>query len=210
MARTPESRGPRAEREIEAVRSAYTQAFNRIVAERLSIRGGKSDISRIQKAGFIPILSDEIFLHESQITLPFHVNAVVEDAFKGFPRDPNTGKLALRVKEINLYPDRTAIDVAPTILTPQREGLEAEFITYPDGSRAVFNSLRFFIASGDYIVGLGNPNCPSTWVLSTRFPPRPYNGERHQLTAPVIKDLTSLISIVGARKHSNLKIHRIH
>jgi len=211
MTRSHETTSSNPEISIESAQADYNETFNNIVAKRTGTGDGGSIISRLGKAGYVPILSDEIHPQDvQQIELPDHLKNVVKDAFRGFPNDEKTNQPAVRVKSVSFYQNRAAIDIEPTIPTPPREGIETEFICYPDKSRTVFNSLRFFIAEAQYIIGLGNPNGQSTWVFSTSYPPRPDNGERKQLTGPIIKDLAYLMSKVQDRKHSNLEIHKIH
>jgi len=194
------------ERERREAQQGYTGAFLEIVASRLPIPNDLPALKGYEQTGFQTTLRVEIYEGDDPIELPKSLQAVVAGSFKGFPIDEKTGQPALRVKGILFLHNRVAIDVEPTIETPKREGKEKQFITYPDYSRAVHNRIGIFIDKGDYIVGLGNPTGRSEWMTrgDTIIP---FAGERGQITTEAINELTTLVSEMSARPHSDLILH---
>lgn len=194
-------------REQQSPQIAYQKAFLEAAASRIPILGSPEIILGMESEGYQASLRLEAGEGKS-IALPKRIQAIIDRAFAGFPRDELTGRSAIRVERVALYSNRAAIDVSPTIPTPEREGIEAEFIEYPDHGRAVGRRVGFYINQGDYIISLGEPGRGSYWIWSATNSPVPLRGIRDQLAPRTIQDFAELVTTVNRSPHSDFTIHR--
>ena len=188
----------------------YRGTFSRFASERLPNRVDSRRLKGYEGTDFQLSLGLESAKGEDPINLPASLQFLIAQVFRGFPVDDKTFEPKLRVAGVLFFHNRVAIDVEPTIETPKREGIESLFITFPDGTKAISSRVMFYIDGGSYVVNFGKPNGRSEWIFSDARPPRPYAGERHELTPEHINDLTSLARTISARPHSNLTLHRVH